>query len=265
VKTIVCHHTGTTNTTANAPSLGIVQNGRADLAGPLSHFVLGRDGTVFVVAAGQCWHTGATWQTAQSNAYAIGIEAEGTGYAAWPDVQLDAYARLCRALCTAFGLGVDRVQGHKEVCSPAGRKPDPNFDMGAFRARVAAVGTGGGGSTGGGETAENEEDEDMSSDSGPATTGEEWGTLHVPINGHRYLRIATSYGHRASLGMTMIDDTPAPGAAVTKVPVAGGTADADKPGPWDLSKAHAGYANFSHVVIQYQCPGPVKAWVNDRG
>jgi hypothetical protein len=141
VKTIVCHHTGTTNATANAPSLGIVQNGRAYLAGPLSHFVLGRDGTVFVVAAGQCWHTGATWQTAQSNAYAIGIEAEGTGYAAWPEVQLDAYARLCRALCTAFGLGVDRVQGHKEICSPAGRKPDPNFDMGAFRSRVANLST----------------------------------------------------------------------------------------------------------------------------
>lgn len=137
VKTIVAHHTGTTNTTANAPSLGVVQNGRSDLAGPLSHFLLARDGTVYVVAAGQCWHTGATWQTAQSNAYAIGIEAEGTGYAAWPGVQMDAYARLCRALCAAFGLGVDRVQGHKEVCSPTGRKTDPNFDMPSFRTRVA--------------------------------------------------------------------------------------------------------------------------------
>lgn len=140
VKTIICHHTGTTNTTANAPSLAVVQNGRSDLPGPLSHFVLGRDGTVFVIAAGQCWHAGATWQAAQSNAYAIGIEAEGTGYAAWPEVQMDAYARLCRALCAAFGLGVDRVQGHKEVCSPTGRKTDPNFDMGAFRARVANSG-----------------------------------------------------------------------------------------------------------------------------
>ena len=136
VKTVVCHHTGTTNATANAPTLNVVQDGRSDLAGPLSHFLLARDGTVFVVAAGQCWHTGATWQTSQSNAYAIGIEAEGTGYAAWPEVQMDAYARLCKALCDAFGLGYDRVQGHKEICSPAGRKTDPNFDMNSFRARV---------------------------------------------------------------------------------------------------------------------------------
>lgn len=137
VKTIVCHHTAG-SATGNAPSLNVVQDGRSDLPGPLSHFVLGRDGTVFVIAAGQCWHTGATWQTAQSNAYAIGIEAEATGTSAWPEVQMDAYARLCRALCRAFDLGVDRVQGHKEICSPTGRKTDPNFDMAAFRSRVAS-------------------------------------------------------------------------------------------------------------------------------
>lgn len=140
VKTIVCHHTAGA-ATGNAPSLAVVQNGRSDLAGPLSHFVLGRDGTVYVVAAGQCWHTGATWQTAQSNPYAIGIEAEATGTTAWPEVQMDAYARLCKALCDAFGLGYDRVQGHKEVCSPAGRKTDPNFDMPSFRARVSRAST----------------------------------------------------------------------------------------------------------------------------
>jgi N-acetylmuramoyl-L-alanine amidase len=140
VKTIVCHHTAGA-ATGNAPSLNVVQNGRPDLDGPLSHFLLARDGTVFVVAAGQCWHTGATWQTSQSNAYAIGIEAEATGTAAWPPEQMDAYARLCKALCVAFGLGVDRVQGHKEVCSPAGRKTDPNFDMTAFRVRVTHAGT----------------------------------------------------------------------------------------------------------------------------
>lgn len=260
VKTIVAHHTAGP-ATGNAPSLSVVQNGRPDLSGPLAHFVLGRDGTVFVVAAGQCWHTGATWKTDQSNAYAIGIEAEATGTSSWPEVQLDAYARLCRALCTAFGLGVDRVQGHKEICSPTGRKTDPNFDMGAFRGRVAHPA--GGDSTGTTTTPDEEEDEDMSSDSGPATTGDDWGVLHVPVNGHRYLRIATSYGHQATIGMTMIDDTPSAGAP-TKAPVSGGVVDPDRPGPWDLSKAHPNYANFSHIVIQYQCAGPIKAWTNDR-
>lgn len=139
VRTILCHHTaGSAN--GNSPSLGVVQNGRAGLAGPLSHFVLGRDGTVFVVAAGLCWHAGVVKNSDQDNYHAIGIEAEATGLASWPEVQMVAYAKLCKALCKAFGLSTSRVLGHKEACSPTGRKIDPNFDMNAFRARVASVG-----------------------------------------------------------------------------------------------------------------------------
>lgn len=135
VLSIVCHHTAGP-ATGDAPSLGTVQNGRPDLAGPLSHFVLSRSGIVYVVAAGQCWHTGATAQTWQSNAHAIGIEAEATGVDAWPEVQIVAYAKLCAALARAFKVPVARVLGHKEVAVPAGRKSDPNFDMNAFRNRV---------------------------------------------------------------------------------------------------------------------------------
>ncbi|WP_409466317.1 hypothetical protein [Amycolatopsis sp. GA6-003] len=51
-------------------------------------------------------------------------------------MQLDAYARLC----TAFSRPVAAVLRHKEVCSPRGRKSDPNFDMTGFRAHVTAVG-----------------------------------------------------------------------------------------------------------------------------
>lgn len=135
VQTITCHHTAG-SATGDAPSLTVVQNGRSDLPGPLSHFLLARSGVVYVVAAGQCWHTGATLQPWQSNPHSIGIEAEGTGKDPWPEHQMDAYARLCSALCKAFGLPVSRVLGHKEVCAPVGRKPDPNFDMPAFRTRV---------------------------------------------------------------------------------------------------------------------------------
>ncbi|UKD55166.1 N-acetylmuramoyl-L-alanine amidase [Amycolatopsis sp. FU40] len=138
VQCIVCHHTATPATApGNYPSLGIVTNGRSDLPGPLCNYGLGRDGTVYVVAAGVAWHAGAVLQSWQQNQNSIGIEAESDGGSAWPEVQLDAYARLCRALCAAFGLPVSRVLGHKEVCSPHGRKNDPNFDMSQFRARVA--------------------------------------------------------------------------------------------------------------------------------
>jgi len=130
VQAVIAHHTGGLN------ALGTVQNGRPDLAGPLAHFYLTRTGVVYVVAAGQCWHTGATLQSWQSNAHAIGIEAEATGVDAWPEVQMVAYAKLCAALCRAFKLPASRVLGHKEICSPVGRKTDPNFDMGSFRNRV---------------------------------------------------------------------------------------------------------------------------------
>jgi hypothetical protein len=137
VDTIVCHHTAGPKL-GNMPSLGVVTRGRADLAGPLCNYGLARDGTVYVVAAGYAWHAGQVRQHTYGNAYAIGIEAEGTGRDSWPSVQMDAYARLCAALCAHYGVPVGRVLGHKEVCAPVGRKSDPNFDMGAFRARVVA-------------------------------------------------------------------------------------------------------------------------------
>lgn len=139
VRTIVPHHTAGP-ATGEAPSLNTVMFGRPGLAGPLSHLLLGRSGTWYVVAAGLCWHTGATWTADQANSWAIGVEAEATGTASWPDVQYRSFARGCRVLADHYGLGVDRVLAHKEICKPAGRKIDPNFDMDAFRRAVAAAG-----------------------------------------------------------------------------------------------------------------------------
>lgn len=139
VRTIVCHHTAGP-ASGEAPSLNFVMRGSSALAGPLSHLVLGRSGTWYVVAAGLCWHAGVVWSADQGNSWAIGIEAEATGTAAWPDEQYRSYARGCRVLADHYRLGVDRVLGHKEVAKPAGRKIDPNFDMDAFRRAVAAAG-----------------------------------------------------------------------------------------------------------------------------
>lgn len=140
VRTIVCHHTAGPRS-GEAPSLNTVMNGRPGLEGPLSHLVLGRSGTWYVVAAGLCWHAGATWTADQGNSWAIGIEAEATGVDGWPTEQYQSYARGCRVLADHYRVPVDRVLGHKEVAKPAGRKVDPNFDMNAFRRAVAAVTT----------------------------------------------------------------------------------------------------------------------------
>lgn len=139
VETIVCHHTAGP-ATGNYPSLGVVRDGRPGLAGPLAQLGLGRDGTVYIVAAGVAYHAGTVRDRTMDNWHSIGIEAEATGTSAWPEVQMDAYARLCRALCDRYDVPVARVLGHKEICAPAGRKIDPNFDMDAFRERVREAG-----------------------------------------------------------------------------------------------------------------------------
>ena len=139
VLAIVCHHTAGPRT-GDAPSLGTVRDGRPDLRGPLAQLFLARSGTVHVISAGLCWHTGATLQPWQGNASAIGIEAEATGRDAWPPVQYDAYLRLCLALAGRYRVPVERVLGHKEIAAPRGRKSDPNFDMGGFRAALISRG-----------------------------------------------------------------------------------------------------------------------------
>lgn len=139
VKTIICHHTAGPKT-GEMPSLNTVVAGRPGLPGPLAQLGLGRSGAVYVVAAGLSYHAGATFTAEQGNVNAIGIEAEATGIDAWPAVQYDAYARLCRTLIDHYALPLFKVLGHKEVATPLGRKVDPNFDMGEFRMAVSQAG-----------------------------------------------------------------------------------------------------------------------------
>jgi Negative regulator of beta-lactamase expression len=136
VEAIICHHTAGPKT-GNYPSLGVVRDGREDLAGPLAQLGLARDGTWLVIAAGLCWHAGVVFESWQGNPHAIGIEAEGTGTDPWPTVQYDSYVAGVRALRAHYDVPLSRVLGHKEVAKPLGRKNDPNFDMDDFRAEVA--------------------------------------------------------------------------------------------------------------------------------
>lgn len=141
VKGVLLHHTAG-SLKGNAPSLNLVEKGRSDLPGPLSHLVLGRDGTFYVVAAGRCNHAGAgSWQgVTAGNSSFIGIEAEnaGTGADPWPEVQMDAYARGVAAILKHIGADAVMAVGHKEYALPKGRKIDPSFDMVAFRENVEA-------------------------------------------------------------------------------------------------------------------------------
>ncbi|MET8866546.1 N-acetylmuramoyl-L-alanine amidase [Nonomuraea sp. NPDC004580] len=137
VQGIVCHHTAGPAGGGDYPSLTVVRSGRADLAGPLSHFGIGRSGRIYVIAAGRCWHNAPSTSAFHDNSSSIGIEAENNGRQPWPAAQLDAYRKLCAELCREFGLPASRVKAHREVNTG---KPDPHsINMNAFRTAVAAL------------------------------------------------------------------------------------------------------------------------------
>lgn len=148
VRGIMCHHTATARD-GNMPTLALLGAGRPPtkdgpgLAGPLAQLGLGRDGTFYVVAAGRANHAGVgRWEgLVNGNASFIGIEAEHSGRPSdeWPPVQMDAYRRGVAAILRKIGAPASLCCGHKEYALPAGRKPDPTFDMPSFRSEVAAL------------------------------------------------------------------------------------------------------------------------------
>lgn len=138
---VMVHHTAGPRQ-GNMPSLKTLVNGRADLPGPLCNLGLGRDGTWYAVAAGRANHGGVgRWNgVTTGNSSFIGIECENTGLATdlpWPPVQMDALRRGCAELLRHAGRPAAWCVGHKEFALPAGRKPDPLFDMVGFRREVA--------------------------------------------------------------------------------------------------------------------------------
>lgn len=136
VRGVTCHHTAGGRSTKAKLSLPVVLHGRPGLDGPLANLYLDRDGTYYVVAAGLCYHAGVSNATDRTNGHRIGIEGEaaGDGWSQdWPVVQMAAYHLGCKALAEHYGFDVAEVLGHKETCSPYGRKIDPSFNMDTFR------------------------------------------------------------------------------------------------------------------------------------
>lgn len=97
---------------------------------PLCNLYLSRVPEIYVCAGGATNTNGSGQDPCgvtpddSMNSSAIGIEAgnNGTGEQ-WPLAQQDAYNSLCRVLCNAYGLGIDRIHAHFEWAPT--RKIDP--------------------------------------------------------------------------------------------------------------------------------------------
>lgn len=140
---VVCHHTASA-AGADHPSLSIVTNGRPDLNGPLCNVLLARNGDCWLVASGRANHAGeGGWRGLTGNSSMLGIEAENNGTGEpWPAAQIDAYHRLCAAMCDGGRIDVANVCFHREWAprrkiDPAG--PGIPQDGNQWRAAIAAV------------------------------------------------------------------------------------------------------------------------------
>ena len=119
---VMWHHTAS-GKGRGAPSLGIVTNGRSDLAGPLCHILITRSNRCIVISSGKANHAGTgAWGGVSNmgNASKYGIEVENTGYAnsePWPLGQIFVTAKATAAL---IGYDLNRVIQcchHKEYTS----------------------------------------------------------------------------------------------------------------------------------------------------
>lgn len=144
-RVVIGHHTASHWSTPDSNVTNLLAKGRADLAGPLCHLGLNRDGIFIILAAGKANHAGSgKWMDANESVETIGIEAYNYGNGVpfptrepWPQVQLDAYDRGVAALLKHLGRDERYFCGHREWALPAGRKPDPSgIDLNAMRRRI---------------------------------------------------------------------------------------------------------------------------------
>jgi len=138
VRGLLVHHTGSA---AMPGARNVVRDGHSNLRGPLAHLTPEPDGTISVLAAGQCWHAGLGGPMLdcprdQGAPFLIGFEGISNG-TFWTDAQRREYPKAAAAILRRLGAKSAEgwVAGHKEWAPR--RKVDPgNWSMDDFRAEV---------------------------------------------------------------------------------------------------------------------------------
>lgn len=142
-KATMFHHTASNRNSGNAPCLGLVVRGTSAVPGPLCNLLVGRDGTIFLVAAGYSNSAGLGGPLRgvpknSGNRYTVAFEAENDGRGEpWPREQLQALDEAFAVTLKFLRRRARRHMGHKEYTS---RKIDPaGIDMKRDRRRVARL------------------------------------------------------------------------------------------------------------------------------
>ena len=117
--------------------------GRPDLPAPLCQLSIGRDGTVYVLAAGRANHGGTAraagpMPSGDANTLYVGVECHNTGSEGWRTEQRDAMVKVGVVLSEILGCTAEHNRGHVET-SVTGKWDPGALDLDEFRADLAAV------------------------------------------------------------------------------------------------------------------------------
>lgn len=101
-------------------------------SGVSSHYVVGRDGTVYRLVAEdkRAWHAGDSFWSGDRdiNTTSVGIEIDNDGESDYPKVQMDAVTALCRDIIRRHGISAHNVVGHSDVAPARKQDPGDHFD-----------------------------------------------------------------------------------------------------------------------------------------
>jgi hypothetical protein len=139
VDAVVWHHDG--SPPGASPSVPKYMAGQIDQNKAGAQCWVGLDGTWHLVAAGKVFHTGEVLTGKHGNSRSLGIETDHTTGEPWSGVKLLASLREgTAAILRHIGADEQAIEFHKTICSPVGRKQDPDgLDLHTERAAVAAL------------------------------------------------------------------------------------------------------------------------------
>lgn len=92
-----------------------------------AHYLIGKQGQIVQIVPDYlaAWHAGSTIP-GFANAQSIGIENHLTPGENWTSAMRDALTWLSRQLMARYAISLKRVETHRKVAVPAGRKIDPS-------------------------------------------------------------------------------------------------------------------------------------------
>lgn len=135
----------TTNNQAKATPFASEADFLYTAANVSAHYLIGKDGRIVqfldprIYAA---WHAGSAigpWL----NEYSIGVELHVSVGERPTQAQRDALAWLCGRLMAEYGFASDRIETHRYVATPVGRKSDPegwpNAEFYQWRATLTSI------------------------------------------------------------------------------------------------------------------------------